>query len=145
MFNQLGKNVKVTKLAATQSGAASTYSGASSVDMSGFEGVIFLVSLGTAATDNGVKAQQSSDDGSSDAFADLEGTKVLSDGTETDLVLAIHRPRERYLKPIVLRGTSSTVEAIWAVQYGARKMPIDNDSPTAQAAENHVSPAEGTA
>lgn len=141
----LSKNAKITKLNGTQGAAATEFEGAS-VDMQGYEAVTFLTSLGTAATDNGIKAQQSSDDGSSDAFADLTDTQVLSDGTETDLVLEITKPVERYVRPVVVRGTSSTVEAVWAVQFPHTGLhPIDNDSPTAQAAETHASPAEGTA
>ena len=52
-----------------------------SVDMQGYEGVIFLTALGTI-TSTGVpsmKAQQSSDDGSTDTFADLEGTGCTGD------------------------------------------------------------------
>lgn len=143
-MEQLGKNVKVVKLAATQSGAGTDYSGSDSVDTQGYEGVMFLASLGTAANDNGIKAQQSSDDGSSDGYSDLEGTQVLSDGTQTDLALTIHKPRKRYLKPIIVRGTSTTIEAVWAVLYGAHKLPVTNTT-AAQAAEEHTSPAEGTA
>jgi len=141
-MHDLLKNVKVTRVAAVQSAAGTDYTAAASVDMQGFEGCIFLLSMGTAAADNGIKVRQSADDSS---YADLAGTSVLSDATETNIVVDVYKPTDRYLKPTAIRGTSTTIESIWAIQYGARKGPIDNDSTAAQAAETHISPAEGTA
>lgn len=138
-------NAKVTKVKATQS-SAGTAVNSDSVDMQGYEGVAFFASLGTANSGNFMKIQQSSDDGSSDSFADLTGTKVSSDGTSTDLLAEVYQPRERYVRAVVDRsGANSTVEAIWAVRFNPRKAPIDNASPADTEAETHLSPAEGTA
>ena len=141
-MKNLSKNSKITKLDATQGAAASDYNGGI-LDMQGYEGVVFLASLGTAAADNGLKVQQGAASNLSDA-ADLLGTQLLSDGTQTDLVTEIIKPLERYVRPVVIRGTSSTIEAIWAIQYGNRKGAVNNAT-TAQAVEIHSSPAEGTA
>lgn len=139
------KNTKITKVKATVSSAGTTVD-SDSVDMTGFEGVAFLASIGTANSGNFITAQQSSDDGSSDAFTNLTGTKVASDGTSTDLLVEVYQPREQYVRAHVDRsGANTTVEAIWAVQFNPRKAPIDNASPAAQEAESHLSPAEGTA
>ena len=136
------QNVKVTKVHAYESTAgADHYSDI--VDMANFEGVVFLASIGTAAANNGVKAQQDTD-AAGGTMADLEGTKILSDATQVDFVLDVYRPRERYVRCAVIRGTSTTIEAVWAIQYGAHAMPTDNDT-TTQASEVHASPAEGTA
>lgn len=138
----LSKNVKITKVSATASGATSDVNG-TVVDMQGYAGVMFIVSLGTAAADNGVKAQQGEQSNLSDA-ADLAGTQVLSDGTQTDLVLDLYRPLKRYVRAVAVRGTSSTLEAMWAVQYAGSHKP-DINVTAAQAAELHISPDEGTA
>ena len=138
----LSKHVKVTKVSATVTAGTSAVNG-TVVDMQGFEGVVFIASLGTAAADNGIKAQQGQQSNLSDA-ADLAGTQVLSDATQTDLVLDVYKPQERYIRPVVVRGTSTTVEAVWAIQYEARTKATTNVT-AAQAAELHVSPDEGTA
>lgn len=138
----LSKHVKVIKISATVASGTTDVNGAV-VDTQGFDGVVFLASLGTAANNNGVKAQQGQQSNLGDA-ADLAGSKVLSDGTQTDLLLEVHKPMERYVRPVVVRGTASTVEAIWAILYSPTKLPVDNAT-AAQAVELHISPDEGTA
>lgn len=130
--------------------AGTTDQTSSAIDMAGFEGVkiytLFGAITGSAVTS--VKIQQSSDDGSADAYADLEATSVtVADDDDNQVVLHdIYRPRERYLKVIVDRGTQNAViDGIVAVLYGADKMPTTDDSATVVARETHSSPAEGTA
>jgi len=138
----LSNDVRITKVSGAVA-AGTTAVNSAVVDMQGYDGVIFLASLGTAAANNGVKAQQGQVSNMSDA-ADLAGTLVSSNGTQTDLVLEIFRPRERYVRAAVVRGTTTTVDAIWAIQFMAAKMPVNNVT-AAQAAEIWASPAEGTA
>jgi hypothetical protein len=140
----LSKNVKITRLAAYQGAAGSDYTSAAAVNMADYEGCLFIASIGTAAANNGMKILQSSDNGSVDTFADLEGSKVLSDATQTQFAIDIYRPQEQYLRPTIIRGTSTTIESVWAIQYGPKKAPVTNTS-TTLAAETHVSPDEGTA
>lgn len=139
----LSKSVKITKVVDATIAGTSAVNG-SEVDMSGFEGVIFIAKIGTAAADNGIKVQQDTATGMSGA-ADLEGTSNLSDGTEETLITDIYRPREQFVRPVVVRGTSTTVESVYAIQYGAATCPVDNDASTDNSYELHVSPAEGTA
>ena len=115
------------------------------IDMQGYDGVLILTSFGTAAADNTVKVQQSSDDGSTDAYSDLEGTSVVSGTSDEDVWVDVVKPTKRYLKLVAARGTSSTLESIWAIRYGARKQPVDNTTSGTIIGEAHVSPAEGTA
>lgn len=135
--------IKITKTHDEVTAGTSDSNGAT-IDMQGYEGVIFLAVLGTPADDNGIKAQQDSASGMGTA-ADLLGSQVLSDATETVVAVQIHKPRERYVRSVVVRGTSTTVPAGFAIQYGPRTLPVDNDALTDVAAESHVSPAEGTA
>ena len=121
-----------------------------SVDMANYEGVIFLAVLGTITATGvpSIKAQQSSDDGSSDAFADLLGTLVTGDDADGDKILAleIYKPRERYVKCIVGRATANVeVDGIFAVKFGPRKAPVALNADVVAESETHVSPAEGTA
>lgn len=115
-----------------------------SVDMQGYEGVMFFSSYGTAATDNLPHLEQSSDDASSDSFADLEGTEVNVSTSDEDVWVEIWRPRERYVRAVFEVGTSSTLGDIWALLYGAKDIPVDNTTEGTIHGELHVHPAEGT-
>ena len=141
---QLSSEVKLTKVE-DHTAAGTTDVDSASVDMAGFEGVLFLTSFGTAATNNYISVQTSSDDGSADTFTDLTGTKVGATASDEDVWVDVLRPRERYLRVHVELGTSSTVESIWAIQYGPRKLPVDNTTTGTIIGEAWVSPAEGTA
>lgn len=124
--------------------AATTAANGTTIDTAGAEGVIFITIFGTSAADNGVKVQQDTASGMGSA-ADLAGSQVLLDATETVAAVQVHRPRERYVRPVAVRGTSTTVPGGIAILYGLKSRPYDNDSQTDVAAEVHVSPAEGTA
>lgn len=115
------------------------------IDMLGFEWVRLLTSFGTAAANNTVKAQQSSDDGSADAYSDLEGTSTTSGTSDEDASISIYRPTKRYIKFVVARGTSSTLETMWALKGGARKMPLTHGVSGTSAHESFATPSEGTA
>lgn len=136
-------NTKIVKVSATVSTATSAVN-CTVVDTLGYEGVMFVASIGTANSGNGIKVQQGQASNLSDA-ADLAGSAVMSDGTQTDLVADVYQPQERYVRAVVIRaGATTTVEAVWAILYGPRVVPISNVT-AAQAAELSLSPDEGTA
>lgn len=114
------------------------------IDTSGYDGVLFLTSFGTAAANNTLKAQQATDSGGSDA-ADLAGTSVASGSSDEDVWIDIYRPAERYVSVTAARGTSSTLESIWAILYGPRELPVDNTTTGTIIGELHQEPTEGTA
>lgn len=130
--------------------AGTTVQTSSAIDMQGYEGVLLIAALGTL-TDTQVtalKAQQSDDDGSSDAYGDLEGTLVGPMANDDDnqlLVLDVYRPAKRYLKAVVNRATANAViDGVIAIRYGARELPTDQPASVAFS-EAHVTPDEGTA
>lgn len=142
--HQLSNGIKLTKVTDhTTAGTSAVNSG--SVDMRGYEGVIFITSFGTAATDNTCNLAQSSDDGSADDFTDLTGTATGATASDEDIWLDVYRPSKRYVRLEAVRATSSTLESIWAIQYGARDLPVDNTTTGTIVGEAHVTPAEGTA
>lgn len=141
---QLSNQVKITKVK-DHSAAATSGVDSDGVDMAGWDGVLFLTSFGTAAANNTLKAAQSSDNGSADDFSDLAGTSVASGTSDEDVWIDIYRPRKRYVRVTAARGTSSTLESIWAIQYRGRKAPVSNVVSGTIIGEAHVSPAEGTA
>lgn len=144
----LNSGIKITR-ALNAVAAGTTDQNGSIIDMQGFEGVLFIAAFGalTATQVTQIKAQQGADSGLSDA-ADLAGTLVGpladADGNKC-LVLDIFRPRERYVRCVVDRGTANAViDGVLAIQYGAADQPTAHDT-TVKAAEAHASPAEGTA
>lgn len=140
----LSDNINITSVSGHSTAAASNVTG-TGVDMADYTGVLFVAKFGTAASDNTLKAQSSTDDGSADAYADLEGTLVGVASSDEVVFLDITNPRERYVRPIGMRGTSSTLEGIWAFRYGKRSLPEDNTTAGTIHGEQHNSPAEGTA
>lgn len=140
-MGQLSNRIKITKVA-DHTAAGTSAVNSTAVDMAGYEGVIFITSFGTAATDNSVNAAQSEDNSS---FADLAGSKVGDTASDEDVWIDIYRPLERYVRLEAVRTTSSTLESIWAIQYGGRVQPVDNTTTGTIIGEAHVSPAEGTA
>lgn len=93
--------------------AGQTAQTSSAIDMRNFEGCIFISAFGaiTASAVTSVKIQQSSDDGSADTYADLLGTSIsVADDDDNQIVIHdILRPRERYLKAVISRGTANAV------------------------------------
>lgn len=128
------------------SGAATTDVVSDFVDTAGYSGICFLTSFGTAAANNTLKAQQATDSAGSDA-ADLEGTSVASGSSDEDvwIDLLLDGTNERYIGVTGLRGTSSTLESIWAILYGPRDLPVDNTITGTITGEQHQSTGEGTA
>ncbi len=141
----LSTSTKLIKVA-DHSGAATSDVDSTGVDTAGYAGVMFFTSFGTAAADNIINAQQSSDNGVADTFADLLGTAVaLAGASDEDQWVDVYRPQERYVRCHVERATSTTVESIWAILYGPVVQPVDNTTAGTIAGETHYSPAPGTA
>ena len=113
----------------------------------GYDGVIFFTSFGTAAADNYANLQQSDDDGSSDGYSDLAGTKLTTGASPSneDIVLDILRPQKRYVRCKAMPTTSSTVESIWALLYRSTKGLCVNSVSGTLLAGQFLAPAEGTA
>lgn len=137
----LSKAVKIT-LAAAAASANTTDVLSSAIDMQGFEGCMFVGSIATANAGNYANVQSSSDN-SADTYADLTSTKVVPGHNGDSFLIDVFRPQERYLKLLVKRGASTVTGDVYAVQYGAHKLPTTHA--TTIDSEVHVSPAEGTA
>lgn len=150
MSNTLAHDTKLTRHSNAVAAGTTDITPSNGVDMAGFDGVLFVVAFGaiTAGAVTSIKAQQSSDDGSSDTFADIAGTAVTVGDGDDDKVfyLDIVRPTERYVRIVVDRGTQNAVlDSIVATQYRARSKPTTHDSTTVGGGEVHIGAAEGTA
>lgn len=139
----LSKGTKLTLVKAAQT-SAGTAINTDSVDMEGFEGVMFFGTVATVNAANFANLAQSDDDGDADAFADLAGTKVVPGTNGNSFLIDCYKPQERYVRCEIDRGGANTATGdIYALQYGARKEPTSQGSTID--AELHVSPDEGTA
>lgn len=145
MQNDLFSNQNKIDTASAYATAATTSITGTGYDCSNYEGIIFYVKYGTAAADNTLKAQQSSDDGSADPYSDLEDSSVEVGASDEGVWLEIKRPVKKYVKAIGLRGTSTTADPIIAIRYGARSLPVDNTTAGTIHGKALISPAEGTA
>jgi len=119
----LSENVKITKLA-DHSAANTTDVTSAELDMAGFKHVMFCTSFGTAAANNLITMHQSDA-----ASGEAASVALLTSGTtDEDVILDVKNVAYRYLKLVASRGTSSTLESIWAVQYGSDDKAVDNST-----------------
>ena len=142
--HRLSDNIKLLKIQDHTAAGTSTIT-SDAVDTQGYGGVMLVTSVGTAAANNTVKAQQSSDDGVADSYGDLEGTSVASGTSDEDLWIDVFKPMKRYIKFVVARGTSTTLETLWAILYRPDRGPVDNTTSGTIIGESFNGPDEGTA
>lgn len=131
--------IKITKVADHTTAGTGDVS-CSSVDMAadgGYDGVVFVTSYGTAATDNILKAAGSSDDSSFTEYA--SSAQQASGSSDEDVILDIQRPLQRYVKPVPERGTSSTCESVYAIRYRSRTRPVTSHDVTGTSAIQQAS------
>lgn len=121
----LSKNIKITKIKAGQS-TATTEVVSDVVDMQGYEGVIFITTIGSANAGNYLKAKQDKAASMSDGV-DLAGKKIVATAANQVVWLDIYRPTERYLTANIIRAGATTVTGdIYAIQYEGNKFPETN-------------------
>jgi hypothetical protein len=127
------KNVKITRVAASAVAAQTVVNG-SILDMAGFSGVMFVALLGDVTTTSvlALKAEQN-DANSTSGMAELVGSAAFtagaSDADSKALVLGVHKPRERYVRAVLERGTANAVvDAIIAIQYMPWSAPTAQDA-----------------
>lgn len=135
----LSEECKITVVAPVTTGTT-TITGAA-LDMAGYDGALFIVRLGSPATNNNLRIQQC--DTSGGTYADLAGTLVGNHATDNPLVVDILRPQEQFLKYQVTRGTTSTIDIVTIIQYRARRR--STSQPSGTQIEQFSNVAEGTA
>jgi hypothetical protein len=113
-------------------------------DMTGFDGVLIIAAIATNNAGNFLKGQQGEAANLTDA-ADLAGSKVLFPGDAKIAVLDIDRPRERYVRGVIVRAGATTVsERMLYIGYHASNRPTAMALASEVAVTKLVSPAEGT-
>jgi hypothetical protein len=149
MHFNLAQAVEVRRVVNATAAGTTTING-SSVDTQGYDGVAFIALFGalTATQVTSLKAQQSSDDGSTDSYDDLAGSGSgnLADGDGNKvLVLEVFKPAKRYVRPVILRGTANAaVDGVIALLFRAEKTPVPTGTTVAKTPVQVRTPAEGT-
>lgn len=110
------------------------------LDMSQWDGALFIVRFGSPAANNNIRAQQGSLPNLADA-ADLAGTLVNSASINAH-VLDVKRTREQFVRCRITRGTTTTVDSLIAIQYRGRRPAVQ---PATVVLERHSEEPEGVA
>lgn len=148
-MENLSANTKISQATTTDAGAAAaTAIKGVAIDMSGYEGVLFTVPVGTIVTGaaTSIKVQESDTSADDSGFQDLAGSnQTLADTADnTTVYVDVVKPLKRYVRLYISRATqNATFGAALALQYGGRKKPAIHG--TGVSGELWVSPAEGTA
>lgn len=143
------KNVSIRECMAPVSAANNTDQNSDRIDMSGWDGVCFVVPV-TDSVATGVATltiEQNTADSDS-GMAALSGASATATSATNDdlnnelLIVDVYRPRERYVQGVV---TSSVANIAFgnmvAILYQGRKSPVSDDSSVLDATQV-VSPAE---
>jgi hypothetical protein len=136
MNTNISRELKITCLKGhTTAGTATLTS--SEVDMEGYEGVIFLTVYSVANANNFVTMHGGAATGVLAATVALKATGA----SDEKVVLDVFRPIHRFNALVCSVGTSSTVESIWAIQYGARTKDVTSALTGTLAHATFISPA----
>ena len=110
-------------------------------DTAGYMGIMFIVRVGSTAANISIKAQQDTVVGMGTA-ADVKDTAITATSNNV-LVLDVAHPQEQFVRCRVTRTTTTTIDTITVIRYGARKRPVTQAGTVS--AEQYTSPIEGTA
>lgn len=146
--NLLG-NVDIIRHSNAVAAGKTVVTPAAGIDMAGAENLLFVAQFGaiTAGADCYIEARGSDDDGDSDPYTPLDGTRLAVADTDDNKVvlLQINRPVHRYIKLIIHRDTQNVVvDSVLAIRSGMRTYPVAADATVADT-EEHSSPVEGSA
>lgn len=116
----LSKDIKIRKIA-TAALAGTTAVESSAIDFAGYDGVLILTTIPTAAANNSLKLQQGG--------TDLSGAAVVADQNGQIVYIDLVRPLGGLtgdLKAVISRGTSTATTDVFAIFYNGRKRPEVN-------------------
>ncbi len=127
-MQNLASNIKVSWVKALIASANNTDGNTAILDMSGFDGVIFITPVTTATTGSvvtlTVEANTANSDSGMAAITGAAATKT-SPANGTLLVVDVYRPLKRYVQGVITSATQvATFDATIAIQYSGSKMPI---------------------
>ncbi len=109
----LSDNCKVIQGLAAVAGGTSSQS-SSAIDMTGYAHACIIAVVGTPAANNTLTLENGA---TSTTAATLATT---NDATKTPLVLDVQNVPLQYIKATIARGTSTTIDQVIVILYGAR-------------------------
>lgn len=139
-------STKVVQATTVTAGAAGTSAvNGDTVDLANVEEILITIPFGTIVSGavTSVKWQEGS---TTSPTTDVVGTSITVADTEDDTtkIIRIVKPRSRYGRVVVTRGTqNATLGAIHYHLFGSRTLPPTDG--TTVVGETHISPAAGTA
>ena len=123
---------------------AATVIGAA-VDCTGYESIEFGVFFATPhATLTHMKAQQSSDNGATDAYSDIEDSSTADAGLSEQNVIQIIKPQKKWVRPFLTINAGGHGPIVYRLR-GARRAPVTSEALGVVHVVKLVAPAEGTA
>lgn len=145
------KNSKWHYIGDAVSAAANTDNDSSIIDMSGFEGCVFVTAI-TDCVSGGVATmtveQNTANSTSGMAALAAAGVATATSGANDDLngkllIVDVYRPRERYLRVNRVSATQNIAFGpVYAVQYGPNKAPVTQATAEVADSDTAVSTAE---
>lgn len=123
------ERIKLLTAADAASAATTTLNGSIVLDLMDYDGVIVFAALGdvTSGCVLNLKLQGNASN-STTGMTDITGATtgdVTATGTSADLKLLavdVHRPAQRYVRPVLARGTANAVvNGMYAILYRGRK------------------------
>ena len=136
----LAKNVKIEEVGAPVAAASDTDQNSDRLDMSGWDGVVFIVPI-TDSVATGVATvtvEQNTSD-SDTGMAALSGAVATATCAVNDdlnnklLIVDVFRPQERYVQAAVTSGTANIAFGnTLAIRYKGRKFPVTAAASVAQ-------------
>lgn len=146
ILGHLNKAVNITRVGNSAVAATSDVE-TDILDMQGFDSVMFVAALGDVTSGSVLELEvQQNSANSSSGMAEIattgQNTAGASDFDKKLLIGDVVRPKGRYVRAVLKRGTqNAVVDGIFAIQYGARDLPITQGSTVADIAEA-ISPTE---
>lgn len=132
MFTML-KDCKITRVNNSAS-AGTTDQDSSRVDMTGFDSVMFIWSLGDVTSGAVIQAIAKSNaaDSTSSSTTEKSGTSITAGASDYDnklLIVDLHKPTLRYAySTLVIDTQNAVVDGCVAIQYNSHKCPITQGS-----------------
>lgn len=148
-MNNLLKNAVIGEVGAPISAANNTDSNTDILDMTGFDGVVFIdVITDSVATGVATLTVQQNTANSDSGMASLSGAAATATCSTNDdlnnqlLIVDVYKPRERYVQAARTSATANIAfGSCIAIRYKSQKGPITEDSSVLDSALA-ISPAE---
>lgn len=127
------KDAKVTRVK-NAAVAGTTDLDSDRVDMSGFDSVMFIWSLGDVTSGSVLQAIAKSNaaDSTSSSTTEKSGTSITAGASDYDnklLIVDLHRPTLRYAySTLVIDTQNAVVDGCIAIQYNSKSMPVTQGS-----------------